>query len=245
MKAMIFAAGRGTRLQPLTNSLPKALVPVDGTSMLEIVIRRLINHGFRELIVNVHHFADQIVDFLASKKNFGVRIEISDERAELLDTGGGLKKAAWFFDDHQPFLVHNADTLTNTDLSSFYKHHQRGSALATLLVRHRSGNRFFLFDSAGRLCGLENVFSKERIIPRKTNDLLEQIAFSCLHVIDPKIFELIKEDGCFSITDLYLRLAADHYIAGYVDDDCYWLDIGTPQKLAAANDEIDVKQFIG
>jgi NDP-sugar pyrophosphorylase family protein len=244
MKAMIFAAGLGTRLRPITNDKPKALAPIHGVPILEIVIRRLINHGFKDIIVNVHHFADRVIEFLESKDQFGINLQISDERDELLDTGGGLKKASWFFEDGQPFLVHNVDTLTNVDLLNYYHYHQKSDALATLLVRHRSGSRFFLFNENSILSGWENVQTHEKVIVRDSSALLEQIAFSCLHVIDPRIFNLIEEEGCFSIIDVYLRLAGQHRIMAYVDDNSYWLDIGTPEKLQKAADEIDLESFV-
>lgn len=244
MKAMIFAAGLGTRLRPITNHIPKALAPVNGLPMLEIVIQRLINYGFNEIIVNVHHFADKVIEFLDNKDRFGINLQISDERDELLDTGGGLKKASWFFDDGQPFLVHNVDTLTNIDLLDYYKYHQQNDALASLLVRHRPGSRYFLFDQSKRLCGWENVVTNEKIISRKQAAHLEQIAFSCLHVIDPKIFDLMEEEGCFSIIDVYLRLAKNHKIMGFLDDASYWLDIGTPEKLKRAEHDIDINKFV-
>ncbi len=244
MKPMIFAAGLGTRLRPITNDIPKALAPINGIPILEIVIRRLINYGFNEIIVNVHHFADKVVEFLDSKNRFDINLQISDEREELLDTGGGLKHASWFFDDKQPFLVHNVDTLTDIDLLDYYQYHQKNDALATILVRHRKGSRFFLFDQSNRLCGWENVVTHEKIIARKQVNHLEQIAFSCLHIIDPKIFDLIDEKGCFSIIDVYLRLAKNQKILGFIDDDSYWLDIGTPEKLKRAEEEIEVEKFI-
>jgi MurNAc alpha-1-phosphate uridylyltransferase len=244
MKAMIFAAGLGTRLRPITNDRPKALAELHGTPMLEIVIRRLINYGFDEIIVNVHHFAEKVIDFLASKDNFGINLQISDEQGELLDTGGGLKKASWFFDDNEPFLVHNVDTLTDVDLNDFYNFHNKNNALASLLVRHRLGSRFFLFDESKRLCGWENVITKEKVLVSNTKREPEQIAFSCLHIIDPSIFKLINEQGSFSIIDVYLRLAKDHKFMGYTDDDSYWLDIGTPEKLRKGEVEIDIERFI-
>lgn len=241
---MIFAAGLGTRLRPITNDRPKALAEIHGTPILEIVIRRLINYGFDEIIVNVHHFADKVIEFLASKNHFGINLQISDERGELLDTGGGLKKASWFFDDSEPFLVHNVDTLTNVDLNDFYSFHKKNNALVSLLVRHRPGSRFFLFNESKRLCGWENVISKEKIITSDSTKNLEQIAFSCLHIIDPSIFKLIDEKGCFSIIDVYLRLAKDHKIMGYTDDASYWLDIGTPEKLLRGERDIEIDQFV-
>lgn len=243
MKAMIFAAGLGTRLKPITNDRPKAMAEIQGLPLLEIVIRRLIKYGYRDIIVNVHHYADMVMDFLSVKKNFGINIQISDERDLLLDTGGGLKKAAWFFDDKKPFLVHNVDTITETDLGEFYRYHLSQKALATLLVRHRPGSRFFLFDESRRLCGWENVINGNKIIPIPKENL-EQIAFSCLHIIDPALFELMTEEGVFSIIDVYLRLAGSHRIQGFLDDQSYWLDVGTPEKLDRGNKEIDLKKFL-
>ena len=244
MKAMIFAAGLGTRLKPITNDRPKALAEIHGIPILEIVIRRLINYGFDEIIVNVHHFADKVIAFLKSKNNFGINLQISDEKGELLDTGGGLKKASWFFDDNEPFLVHNVDTLTDIDLLDFYNYHKNNNALATLLVRHRPGSRFFLFDETKRLCGWENVITKEKVIASNQNGQIEQIAFSCLHIINPYIFKLFDEKGCFSIIDVYLRLAKDHKIMGYVNDESYWIDVGTPEKLQRGELEIDIEKFV-
>ena len=244
MKAMIFAAGLGTRLRPITNDRPKALAEINQIPLLEIIIRRLINFGFDEIIINVHHFADKVLEFLDSKKNFGINLQVSDEREELLDTGGGLKKASWFFEDKKPFLVHNVDTITNIDLLEYYNYHIKNNALATLLVRHRPGSRFFLFNEKNKLCGWENVISKEKILVDDQHGRIEQVAFSCLHIIDPSIFQFINEDGCFSIIDVYLRLAKEHNIYGYVDDDSYWLDVGTPEKLQRGEKEINMEKLL-
>ncbi len=161
MKALIFAAGLGTRLRPLTNDRPKSLVEVNGVTLLEIAIRRLIGAGCREIIVNVHHFAEQIIDFIEKNGQFGIQIAVSDEREQLLDTGGGLKKAAWFFDDGQPFLVCNADVLTDMDLAHFYQKHLESHAIATLAVRRRTTSRYFLFDEKMHLCGWQNAKTGE------------------------------------------------------------------------------------
>lgn len=241
---MIFAAGLGSRLKPITNDRPKALAKIRETPLLEIVIRRLINYGFDEIIVNVHHYADMVIEFLKSKNNFNINIQISDESDQLLDTGGGLKLASWFFDDNEPFLVHNVDTITDIDLLDFYNYHKKQNALATLLVRHRPGSRFFLFDNKKKLCGWENVISGEKILASSSAAPLEQIAFSCLHIIDPRIFNLLTEEGSFSIIDSYLRLAKDHTILGYVDDRSYWLDVGTPEKLLRGEKDIDLEKFV-
>ena len=235
MRAMIFAAGLGTRLRPLTDLKPKALVEVAGKPMLEIVLLRLKKYGFNDVIINVHHFADQILSFLEENQNFEMNISISDEKDLLLDTGGGLKKARHFFADGRPFVVHNVDVLTDIDLGALYRFHCENNPLSTILVRHRRGSRFFLFDHKRQLCGWKNVKTDAQIIARRTSDPLEQIAFSCIHVIDPAIFNHMEESGVFSIIDVYLRLAKNHKILGFVDDESHWIDIGTPEKLEQAD----------
>ncbi|MDZ7605695.1 MAG: hypothetical protein U5K79_08920 [Cyclobacteriaceae bacterium] len=157
--------------------------------------------------------------------------------------GGGLKKAANFFNDNKPFLVHNVDTITDTNLHDYHNYHRKKGALATVLIRHRPGSRFFLFDKTRRLCGWENVVNGKKIIAIPKADL-EQIAFSCLHIIDPAIFPLLTETGPFSIIDSYLNLAADHKIYGYLDDKSYWIDVGTVEKLERGSREIDLSAFV-
>ena len=178
MKALIFAAGLGTRLKPLTDTMPKALVPIDGKPLLEHVILKLKAAGFNQIIVNVHHFPDQIIDFLKSKNNFDLRIEVSDERDKLLDTGGGVKKAKWFFDDGKPFLVHNVDILSNIDLQSLYQQHLETSPLATLVVSEHDTFRYFLFDKEARLKGWINEKTGEVRPENLTNtELFNKLAF--------------------------------------------------------------------
>ncbi len=245
MKAMIFAAGLGTRLRPITNDRPKALAEINDVTLLEIAVKRLKIHGFEEIIINVHHYADMVEDYLKSHDNFGANITISDERAQLLDTGGGLKKASWFFNKNEPFLLYNVDIITDVDLTAFYEFHKKNKALATLLVRHRPGNRFLLMAPGNRLCGWENTATGEKIIACPIDSEFERIAFSGLHVIDPLLFDLMTENGVFSIVQTYLRLARDHMILGYVDDSSYWMDAGTPQKLKKAGSEIDLQKLLG
>ena len=153
MKAMIFAAGLGTRLKPITDSIPKAMVPINGKPLLQLVLEKLKVAGFNEIIVNVHHFPELIIDFLKQNSNFGIRIEISDERDVLLDTGGAIRKAAWFFDDGKPFLVHNVDILSNLNLGDLYHQHLTTNPLATLVVSERDTFRYLLFNGDNRLCG--------------------------------------------------------------------------------------------
>jgi NDP-sugar pyrophosphorylase family protein len=239
MKAMILAAGLGTRLRPLTDDRPKALVEVAGRTLLEIVIRRLAECGVTDVIVNAHYFADQIVDFLAVNKNFGMHIEVSREEV-LLDTGGGLKKAAHFFlgSEQEPFILHNVDVLSNLDLGRMIQFHTSQNALATLAVQGRPTSRPLLFDENGRLCGRQRGPNKEpqlvRICERPT-----ALAFSGIHVISPQLLEKIEENGAFSIIDAYLNLAAkEEKIIAYHTDGCYWRDLGRPESIAAAAKDI-------
>lgn len=234
---MILAAGLGTRLRPLTNDRPKALVELKGRPLLEWTIERLINHGFNDLIINVHHFADQIIDFLANKNNFGIRIQISDERAEVLETGGGLKNAQDLF-GNKPFLLCNADVVTNLDLNAFYEAHCASGALATLATRWRSTSRYLIFDEQQRLCGWQNIKTGEVRMSRPTTGSLQLRAFSGIHMISPDIFDLMTKQGKFSIIDTYLRLAKDHDIRSYPHDEDVWIDVGRPESLKEAEQHI-------
>lgn len=238
MKAMIFAAGLGTRLYPLTLSTPKALIKINNIPLLEIVIRRLMMFGFNEIIINIHHHADQIKEFIRVKDNFGITIDFSDERDQLLDTGGGLKKASWFFDDGKPFLVHNVDVISNIDLNHFMDVHTKSKALATLAVRSRPSSRYLLFDRHKRLCGWENRKTGEKIIV-KTTSAYKPFAFSGIHIINPSIFKFIDQEGKFSIIDVYLKLAAKHEIYAFGHNSSIWYDLGKPETLEQAENIID------
>ncbi len=232
MKAMIFAAGLGTRLRPLTNDRPKAMVEVNGQTLLEINIRKLVGFGFKDIVVNVHHFADLVIDFLESN-DFGANIIISDERDELLETGGGLRKAADFLMEDD-FLVHNVDILTDIDLHKMVHHHKRNNALATLATRQRDTSRYLLFDEQQVLHGWTNV--KAGIVRQKRvteNDLFFR-AFSGIHVISPQLFKLFTRKGKFSIIDTYLDCAKEHFIQEFRHDDGVWLDVGKPESLREA-----------
>ncbi len=205
MKALIFAAGLGTRLKPLTETMPKALVTVGGKSLLEHAILKLKDAGVDEIIINIHHFADQIIDFIHSRNNFEIRIEFSDERDLLLDTGGGLKKTSWFFDDNRPFLVYNVDILSDVDLKQMYLSHLQAKSLSTIFVSERKTNRYLLFDDENKLTGWYNQLTGETkpqgitIIP----DEYAQLAFNGIHIISPEIFSLMKDwPAQFSIIDL-------------------------------------------
>ncbi|MBN2699575.1 MAG: nucleotidyltransferase family protein [Bacteroidales bacterium] len=223
-KALILAAGLGTRLRPLTNDRPKALVEYKGIPMLEHVIRKLIRSGFKELIINIHHFPEQIIDFVNSRNSFGVRIEFSDEREKLLDTGGAIKHAGGFFDD-KPFLVHNIDIFSNIDLEALYRFHLSHNPLATLAVKERVTSRSLLMGAGNRLCGWRNNRTGEEIITRKC-DSFEPIAFSGIYILDPSIFKLFGEADRFSIIDTFLELATDRDILLYRHDMDQWTDMG-------------------
>ncbi len=233
MKAMIFAAGLGTRLRPLTDDKPKALVEVGGLPLLEIAIRRLKHFGIREVIVNVHHFAGLVERFLAERNDFGIEIAISDERSLLLNTGGGLKQASWFFDEGAPFLVQNVDVLSTLDLRALYAAHRRSRALATLAVRRRDTSRYLLFDAQRQLVGWQNRKSgaTRRSRPEPAADAF---AFSGIQVISPSIFEYFPEEAVFSTIDLYLEAAKRGTVTGYPHDEDAWLDVGKWPALAEA-----------
>ncbi len=232
---MIFAAGLGTRLKPLTDSKPKALVEIDGKPLLEHVITKLTAAGFDEIIVNVHHFAGQIIDFIRQKNNFGVRLEISDERQMLLDTGGGIQKAAWFFDD-EPFLVHNVDILSDIDLQSLYKNHLETGAEATLAVSSRTTLRYLFFDPAMRMRGWINEATGE-VKPAGTviNPDWQKLAFSGIHVISPSLLAKMNA-GKFSIIDFYLSCVNDSYLAGFHQENARIIDVGKLQSIKEAEE---------
>jgi NDP-sugar pyrophosphorylase family protein len=241
MKAMILAAGLGTRLRPLTDDRPKALVEVAGHTLLEITLRRLHEFGIHQVIVNVHHFADILVDYLKRNDNFGMQVAISRED-ELLDTGGGLKKAAWFFPedagDGEAFLLHNVDVLSTIDLGRMVEFHREHQALATLAVQDRETSRYLLFDEEYRLCGRQAGRQQPPEIVR-TSRTTQGLAFSGVHVISPRLFSLMTEQGVFSIITSYLRLAAQgEKIIAFRADAYYWRDLGKPEDLAQAEQDV-------
>jgi NDP-sugar pyrophosphorylase family protein len=244
MKAMILAAGIGKRLRPLTESRPKALVEVGGRTLLEITLARLRAFGLREVIINVHHFADTIAKYLTTNDNFGMHIELSREEV-LLDTGGGLKRAAWFFLEDskrakEPFILHNVDVISGIDLGRMLQFHTAHQALATLGVQKRETSRYLLFNERGELCGRRpRKGQKAEIVPSSKS--AEELAFCGIHVISPRLFVLMTEEGAFSIIASYLRLAAQgERILGFRADEYYWRDLGRPENLVLA--EQDLKQ---
>lgn len=238
MKAMILAAGLGTRLRPLTNDRPKALVEIGGRTLLEINLSRLREFGVLDVIVNVHHFGQMVTEYLKAHQNFGMCVEISREET-LLDTGGGLKKAAWFFNSpnanaERPFILHNVDVLSTIDLGRMLQVHAQSEALATLAVQDRMTSRYLLFDDDGRLCGRRKGRDGRNEMVRASAQT-RALAFSGIHVISPRIFDLMDEDGAFSIIDCYLRLAAKgEKVVAFPADEYQWRDLGTPDSLALA-----------
>lgn len=233
MKAMILAAGLGTRLKPFTDHHPKALALVNGKSLLQRNIEYLTKHGITEIIVNVHHFPDQIEKHI-QELSIPIKIHLSDERDEVLETGGGLKKASWFFtSERDSFVLMNVDILTDLNLSQLIQYHRQHAALATLAVCSRSSSRYFLFDESNRLCGWRNAKTgDEKIVIR--NHMLTEMAFSGIHVIRPEIFSLIQQEGKFSMVDVYLSLASQYLIEGYDHSGSVLLDVGKPGSVEEA-----------
>ena len=239
MKAMVLAAGLGTRLRPLTNDRPKALVEVGGRTLLEITLARLREFGVREVIVNVHHFADKVVEYLKVNNNFGLRIEISREDDQLLDTGGGLKKAEWFFLDgpDEPFILHNVDVITTIDLARMVKSHRQQQVLATLAVQERKTSRYLLFDDQGLLCGRRAGTDGKEELARAASKI-QALAFSGIHVISPRLLTMLTEDGAFSIIESDLRLAgAGEKIVAFRADEYAWRDVGRLEDLKRAGEQ--------
>lgn len=234
MKAFILAAGLGTRLRPITDNKPKALVEINGIPLIEIVIKRLIEAGFDQLIINVHHFAEQVIEFLNSKKKFGIEIQISNEKDLLLDTGGGLKKTAWFFNDNKPFLVHNVDIITDLELSKLYDFQLSNKYIATLAVQKRESSRYFLFDEQKNLCGWKNEKTNETKMARAPVGSLIKLAFSGIHAADPRIFDFMPEEKIFSLVDLFLKVASKHQITYFEHTNSQFIDLGKKENLTKA-----------
>ena len=238
MKAMIFAAGLGTRLKPLTDTLPKAMVPISGKPLLQHVIEKLKASGFDEIIINVHHFAEQIIDFVQANNNFGIHIEISDEREMLLDTGGGIKKAAHFFNTGKPFLIHNVDILSDINLTKLYAEHQKNDAHATLLVSERKTSRYLLFDDENRLRGWINKQTGEVKSPflNFNPSACKARAFAGIHVLSPDIFAYMDDfPDKFSIIDFYLSVCGKAKIEAFNPPHLSLLDVGKIDSLEEAN----------
>ena len=238
MKAMLFAAGLGTRLKPLTDSKPKALVEIGGMTLLERCILQLKQSGVQDITINVHHFGEQIISFIKEHDNFGLTIHISDESDRLLDTGGGILKAKEFLAGDEPILLINVDVLTNLDLTKLLDYHCNSESLATLVVRKRETSRYLLFNQK-QLVGWKNIKNSELKASRPGMiDQAEEFAFSGIHIIQPELFDQIEETGKFSIIDLYLRLAKTEKISAFVDTDSVWMDLGKVDEISQAEELI-------
>jgi NDP-sugar pyrophosphorylase family protein len=232
MKAMIFAAGLGTRLRPLTDNIPKALVPLKQKPLLQHSIDFLKDAGVDEIIVNVHHFAGKVERFIR-ETDFGINIEVSDERDRLLDTGGGLKKASWFFDGDEPFVLLNTDILTNLDLRTMLDYHKNQQALVTLAVRNEYRDRHLLLDRKMQLMGkgADSRNLKELV---RSEEEVAKYRFSGIHILSPGVFDFLPEEDRFPILKWYLELAKNHPVKGFDHSSDFWMDLGKPENLAAA-----------
>lgn len=236
MKAMILAAGLGTRLKNETADKPKALVDVGGKPLLQLAIEKIKTCGISEIVINVHHFAALIVDWI-EKNDFGVKIHISDETGSLLETGGGIKKAVNWLKGNEPVLIYNVDILSSIDLNVVKNQHMTSGALATLVVRNRETQRYFKFNENRQLVGWINKKTGEsRISKPKDFETATEMAFSGIHIIQPGLFHFFPEEDRFSITDLYLKLAKTHPIKGFYDTSDLWMDVGKPEQLEAARE---------
>lgn len=233
MKAMIFAAGLGTRFKPWTDSHPKALAVVNNKSLLQRNVEYLQSYGITDVVVNVHHFADQIIDAVNLNKGWGSNIIISDERDEVLETGGGLLKAKNLLQSDEPFITLNADILTDLSISDLRSYHQKNKALISFGISNRKSSRNFLFDDNNRLCGWENNVTGEQKISI-VKDTLKPMAYSCVAVFEPIVFDLIPQRGKFSLTETYLSLAAEHLILGYEDAGSKFIDVGKLESVVEA-----------
>ncbi|MEA5099959.1 MAG: sugar phosphate nucleotidyltransferase [Bacteroidales bacterium] len=231
-QAFILAAGLGTRLKPLTNYLPKALVEVNGVSLLEHNINKLISFGCKHIVVNIHHFSEKIIEHI-SNKNYNADIFISDETNQLLDTGGALLNAKNYFDFSKDILVHNVDILSKIDFNDFYNHHKTENNLATLAVSQRQTSRYLLFDENNKLCGWENTKTNEKIISNNSTELIP-FGFSGIQIIKPDLIDLIENKGSFPIIPEYLKLSTSYPIYSYIHSQDIWVDVGKIEAIEKA-----------
>lgn len=234
MKAMILAAGLGTRMGELTKDKPKALVPVNGVPMLGMLIERLKKQGIHKFMVNVHHFGQQVIDFIENSNRFGVEVMVSDERDELLDTGGAITKAKSFFNGNEPVLVHNVDVLSDLDLKKLSDCHRESGALATLVVRKRKSGRALLYDDNMQLTGWTNSVKGEYKWVNKPVEDFTTFAYSGIYLADPLFADKLPFTGRFSIIDAWLEMAKTERILAYPDNSGHWFDLGTKEKIKAA-----------
>ncbi|MEO6488928.1 MAG: sugar phosphate nucleotidyltransferase [Ferruginibacter sp.] len=232
-RAMIFAAGLGTRFKPWTDSHPKALALINGKSLLQRNIEYLQRYGITDVVVNVHHYADQVMNAVNENNGWGSNIMISDETNEVLETGGGLLKAKEFLSNGMPFITLNADILTDLNLGDLASAHIKKDALITFGVTNRSSSRYFLFDEDNRLCGWRNKNTGEEKIAVKNDTLIEK-AYSCAVVFEPSVFDLIQQRGKFSLVETYLSLAPGHLILGYDHSGDKLVDVGKTESIPGA-----------
>ncbi len=235
---MLFAAGLGTRLKPLTNDKPKALIEVNGMTMLHMALKKMENAGISKVVVNAHHFSQLIIEEIARFRSERIEIVISDESDQLLDTGGGLLKARPLFDADSPVLLYNVDIVTTASLNDFIAFHHTHNGLASLMVKERPTSRHLLFNDRMELAGWENLNTGEKILTRET-DHYHPFGFQGIHILEPRIFDLITESGKFPIMELYLRLAREHTFMGYESRNELWFDIGTPKKLETTRKTVE------
>jgi NDP-sugar pyrophosphorylase family protein len=233
MRAMIFAAGLGTRFKPWTDSNPKALAIINGKSLLQRNIEYLQKYGITDVVVNVHHFPDKIIDTISANNGWGSSITISDERNEVLETGGGLLNARQYLQTNEPFITLNADILTDFPIDELVEFHQQKKALISFGVSNRKTSRNFLFDEHNRLSGWENNTTGEQRISIQ-NRILHALAYSCVAIFEPTIFDKIPQRGKFSLTDTYLSLAENNLIAGFEHNNNRWVDVGKPESVEIA-----------
>ena len=238
MNAFIFAAGLGTRLKPLTDTMPKALVPVAGKPLLAHVVEKLKATGCKKIVINIHHFGDMIVDYVKSQGNFGIDIVFSDEREMLLETGGAIKHAVELL-GNEPFLIHNVDILSNVDIKALWEEHLNSGSAATLLVSKRSSSRALLFDAEGNLTAWTNKTTGEVKTPYESVDIasLKELAFSGIHVFSPSLFKYFGTyPEKFSIIDFYLNTCKAEKIKAYTQEGLQLLDVGKLDSLEKAEE---------
>lgn len=240
MKAMIFAAGMGTRLKPYTDNLPKALVEINGKPMLFHAVNKLLKYGFDDIIVNVHHFSEKIISYI-NNFEFAKYIIISDESADLLDTGGGLVKASNLLEGKESFLIYNVDVLSNINLTELYQYHINNNSIATLAVKNRNSSRKLLFDENLILCGRKDEKNNTTQVYRNSQQINEY-AFSGIHIINPDIFNKTELKGSFPIMKVYLDLCRKENISAYIHNNDFWMDLGTATNVEIAN-KLDIKSY--
>ncbi len=238
MKAMIFAAGLGTRLTPITNNIPKALVEVGGKTLIQRAIESVWQVGVDEIIINVHHFSEAVIQYLSNNSNFGANIYISNESEELLDTGGGLQKVRSRLESANLIIALNVDVVTNINYSKLIAYHKNAKALATLAVRNRKSSRYFLFDEKLRLSGWQNVKNSQKILMCNKVDF-SSLAFSGIQIISPELFNYMPDKQIFGMVEWYLNAAETDRIIAYLHDEDYWFDAGTIEKINSIEKFLD------